>query len=400
VPDNAQTSKLLFLDFDGVMHPFGAAIDFYFCRRGLLEAWLRARPGVDLVISSSWREMHPLDEMRSYFSEDLQSRIVGVTPEVGFCRRDHEILQWLAIHGRGNQVWAALDDQAELFPTESDRVILCDGEIGLRDRDLAKLDDILELRHWPLGIAPADLVLGSDVEAKIQAMIDEKSAAEKGNQERIEARRRARADEPKPPILFLDIDNVLCLGRPYTGDDAYAVIQGQREDGDSVFASLFVPEACVLIRSLYQRAGGSIRTVISSNWRRNFTPEQMWEIFERAGLACVADSIFEDERWRTPQASFTPDRWLDIETWLGWYSRGEPWAVVDDHISGGALRAIASDPTLRLQNRVVLCTPGLGLQQGDVDQLLVALQTPLNADKPLREPIGRSAPPPKAGWFR
>jgi hypothetical protein len=61
---------ILFLDVDGVLHPEGPSREPKFCRLPLLEEWLRGRPGVEVVISSSWREVHPFEELVSFFAED------------------------------------------------------------------------------------------------------------------------------------------------------------------------------------------------------------------------------------------------------------------------------------------------------------------------------------------
>jgi hypothetical protein len=151
---------ILFLDFDGVMHPFGCAIDQYFCRLALLEDWLRQRAGVDIVISSSWREVHPLDEMRSYFSVDLQQRILATTPllwrdswsqfdgeppPVRF-EREEEVRRWLHQSGLPWQPWAALDDQAWRFRPFCQWLVVCDGKVGLTPRELTLVDRLLALK--------------------------------------------------------------------------------------------------------------------------------------------------------------------------------------------------------------------------------------------------------------
>lgn len=156
-------AMLLFLDFDGVLHPEHPgrrANDAYqFCRLPLLEGWLRLRPGVDVVISSSWREAHPLDELVGYFSVDLQSRVVGCTP--AFKRdswqqydgepppvrfpRETEVLRWLATSSEPWRGWAGLDDQAHLFKPLNPRLVLCDPSVGLTARELARLDTVLGL---------------------------------------------------------------------------------------------------------------------------------------------------------------------------------------------------------------------------------------------------------------
>lgn len=148
---------LLFIDFDGCVHPYGCSIDKYFCHLTLLEDWLRRRPGVDVVISSSWREVHPLDEMRSFFSEDLQGRIIGATPilkrdaweQYGGeppptrFERELEVMRWLHDSGKSWRPWVALDDQAWLFRPFSKHLVLCDGRVGLTQRELDQVDLVL-----------------------------------------------------------------------------------------------------------------------------------------------------------------------------------------------------------------------------------------------------------------
>lgn len=150
-------SQVLFLDFDGVMHPERCDVDKYFCRRELLEAWLRLRPSVVVVISSSWREAHSLDEIQSFFSEDIGPRVVGVTPVLRRCdwedydgelppmrfEREAEVLRWLNGSGEPWRPWAALDDQAWLFQPFCRQLVLCDGRIGLTQRQLDQVDSLL-----------------------------------------------------------------------------------------------------------------------------------------------------------------------------------------------------------------------------------------------------------------
>lgn len=148
---------LLFLDFDGVMHPYGCSIDLYFCHIDLLEPWLRQRSRLDVVISSSWRDGHPFDEIQSYFSADLQQRIIGTTPilaresweqhdgELPPMRfeREAEIRRWLARSEEPWRPWAALDDQAWLFKPFCPHLVVCDGRVGLTQRELDQADAVL-----------------------------------------------------------------------------------------------------------------------------------------------------------------------------------------------------------------------------------------------------------------
>jgi len=136
---------LLFLDFDGVLHPDRASVDLYFCRLTLLEPWLRQRPQIDVVVSSSWREAHPLDELREFFSEDLRPRVISSTPVLRSVsgEREAEILAWLSCSGFAGRPWVALDDQAGLFSAGCRNLVLCDSSVGLAQADLDNLDSFL-----------------------------------------------------------------------------------------------------------------------------------------------------------------------------------------------------------------------------------------------------------------
>lgn len=141
---------LLFLDFDGVMHPVGCAVDRYFCHLDLVQEWLRVRPAVSIVISSSWRSSHPLDEVQSYFASDIGHRVVGVTPTsvrrsdaLGFFEREAEIREYLARHRQPRASWAALDDQPALFSPNCDRLVVCDETVGLTAANLVQADLML-----------------------------------------------------------------------------------------------------------------------------------------------------------------------------------------------------------------------------------------------------------------
>lgn len=147
----------LFLDFDGVLHPEPCSAEQCFCRLGLFEGWLRGRPGLDVVISSSWREVHAIDKLRSFFSEDLRPRIVGATPMLAHeswaeydgempptrFKREFEVTQWLHASGESWRIWTALDDQAWLYRPFNPRLVLCDAKTGLTQDALDRLDALL-----------------------------------------------------------------------------------------------------------------------------------------------------------------------------------------------------------------------------------------------------------------
>lgn len=138
-------APLLFLDFDGVLHPASAYATAPFSRAPLLEEAL-AGFEVRLVVSSSWRFHHSLPEIRSRLPRALASRLVGTTgdPHLGQHARYHEIHAWLG--GVSDAApWRALDDSAFEFPSACAELILCDPNIGL-DEAVAG-----HLRDWLLG---------------------------------------------------------------------------------------------------------------------------------------------------------------------------------------------------------------------------------------------------------
>lgn len=128
---------IIFLDFDGVMHPVNQ-LDL-FCREEHLARVLRDFPSVEIVISSAWRKTHTLTKLQTFFLTDLRERIIGVTPvfQIGDAdtrtvpgARYHEIQKYLADTGKRNRRWIALDDDPEFFPPRCAGLLLCDGKHG------------------------------------------------------------------------------------------------------------------------------------------------------------------------------------------------------------------------------------------------------------------------------
>ena len=134
---------ILFLDFDGVLHPDdGKPVpdERRFVSLPRLEDLLREFPRVRIVISSMWREQFPFETITSWFSEDIRSRIIGITPipavsSVGSMplQREADVLAWLEANGGCDQEWVALDDAAYAFRAHADRLVACKSYIGFDD---------------------------------------------------------------------------------------------------------------------------------------------------------------------------------------------------------------------------------------------------------------------------
>lgn len=140
---------LLFLDFDGVLHPEGCAQRHLFCRLPLLEDLLRQMPHVPIVISSTWRVNHGFDALRARFSKDVAERVIGVTPRIQDVKeipdqlrayeREAEINAWLKQNRTVASAWTALDDRIYLFKPFHPRLVLTDRKQGLDSATLLKL---------------------------------------------------------------------------------------------------------------------------------------------------------------------------------------------------------------------------------------------------------------------
>jgi hypothetical protein len=193
------------------------------------------------------------------------------------------------------------------------------------------------------------------------------------------------------PILFLDLDDVLCLSDPYGGWDAFEAVQAKRVDADLVFKHLFHQPAVEVLRSVHQRAG-AIRYVVTSTWRSLFNRSQFAEVLRRSGLEFVADSLERKGRWATvhwPERT----RLNEIAEWLRRHGKGEPFAVIDDTYSGGSLMR-ASKPTRGpFRGRIVLCDEKVGLLPEHVEALVVALRRPVSGSASATSPVRDAGSP-------
>ncbi|RJG06433.1 hypothetical protein D3870_10790 [Noviherbaspirillum cavernae] len=124
---------ILFLDFDGVLHPFNRATG-PLVLIPQFEKFLRDFPGTDIVISSAWREAYSLRGLRSFFSPDIARRIIDVTPQFDMFAeefvREAEIRAWLHAAGREEEPWLAMDDMPSLFSPDCCNLVLVDPDTG------------------------------------------------------------------------------------------------------------------------------------------------------------------------------------------------------------------------------------------------------------------------------
>ena len=71
---------ILFLDFDGVLHPEHCHESRHFCCLPILEDALRQVAECQVVITSTWRLEKSYEDLLQRFSPDIAAMIDGVTP--------------------------------------------------------------------------------------------------------------------------------------------------------------------------------------------------------------------------------------------------------------------------------------------------------------------------------
>lgn len=145
-----ETTMLLMLDFDGVLHPLYAVDDYAFAEDafggealprfahvGALAEALAPHVALRIVISSSWQLAHPLPELKRLIAP-LGEQVIATTGDAGLTRYD-SIRRWLAASGYDGE-WIALDDDARGWPEdERHRLVWCDPDTGL---DADTLDEL------------------------------------------------------------------------------------------------------------------------------------------------------------------------------------------------------------------------------------------------------------------
>jgi len=154
---------ILFLDFDGVLHPetaLSTRVDF----QHLPFLWriLRAVPKVEVVFATSWRISHTLEDLVTIVTtgggEDLAHRFIGVNPVVDKASREQwdlgalreECIQWIDNNRsrfpswKKDIPWIALDDIAYWYGLPCFHLHMTDYKTGLTEADVEDVIKKLE----------------------------------------------------------------------------------------------------------------------------------------------------------------------------------------------------------------------------------------------------------------
>jgi hypothetical protein len=152
---------ILFLDFDGVLHPENVYLTKNgptLIGEGHLLMWsavlveiLAPFPAVELVLSTSWVRQIGFSRTKKRLPQALQERVVGATWHTGMSKtwagqgwweestRYGQIMKYAARNKTSN--WLAVDDDIEGWsPSQFHRLIHTDGSNGLSDE--AKVSEL------------------------------------------------------------------------------------------------------------------------------------------------------------------------------------------------------------------------------------------------------------------
>jgi hypothetical protein len=176
------------------------------------------------------------------------------------------------------------------------------------------------------------------------------------------------------PLVFLDLDDVVCLSEFHGGYDAVDAVTGRHTHAHRVYATLFHLPALQVLQDLHEAMGGQLRYVITSTWRKYLNRSQMVEVLARSGLPFVAERIERKGKWSTVDWPHRT-RLSEIAEWLERNWSGEPYVVIDDDYSGQSLVPARDAPRGPFRDRIVLCKERVGLLPEHLPQLLTALRT-------------------------
>ena len=136
-----EQAGVLYLDFDGVLHPFGEAeLDenyqlinnpLLFCWRPILEDILSPHPCVKIIVSSDWRRLFDDTNLLRLLGSRLGPRFIGVVETYRASRAEEIYADALR---RDLRCWLALDDHPTGIKARQAgevRFVACASETGL-----------------------------------------------------------------------------------------------------------------------------------------------------------------------------------------------------------------------------------------------------------------------------
>lgn len=178
-----------------------------------------------------------------------------------------------------------------------------------------------------------------------------------------------QAGYPARPIIFLDMDDVLCLDEEFHSGEMLRVVQNQRPDWPELWQKLVDVDAAANLLWLHEEFNPEY--VVSSSWAMHLDREQFCDVLERTQLQFVAYNLHQE--WQTPRARSSTRR-EEVEWWLEAHrDKGQSFLILDDTYSGDTLM----HSPLALEGRVVTCEVRKGLTATKLEEAQVKLRLQL-----------------------
>lgn len=139
-------TKIIFLDFDGVVDAFNEPQSLRCLSKKCVANLnvLLERSEASIVITSTWRILHPLADLRQILVNAgliFPERIIGITPKTGV-RRGFEIGLWLKDHPEVEE-FVILDDDSDM-ESFMDKLVKTNSDAGLTEADVEKALEMLK----------------------------------------------------------------------------------------------------------------------------------------------------------------------------------------------------------------------------------------------------------------
>lgn len=155
---------VLYLDYDGVLHPdeaYRVRGRIVLCCEGmslfefapLLAQHLEPYPDLRIILSTSWVRVLSFNEARAWLPDALASRVIGATWHSAmnqFWWHSLSRYQQVSLHAKRHRIarWLAIDDDTQGWPDDSrEQLVHTDPMLGIATPDtramlLRKLEDL------------------------------------------------------------------------------------------------------------------------------------------------------------------------------------------------------------------------------------------------------------------
>lgn len=163
------------------------------------------------------------------------------------------------------------------------------------------------------------------------------------------------------PLLFLDLDDVLCLNAPYGCYDV-----ASKPWPNDLMKRLWHRPALDVLQGVVEAFQPNV--VVTSAWLRLMELSSIAALFRMSDAAWLASALHRDGEALQMSGRSRLDA---VDAWLAANHHGEPYVILDDTLSGTGLAGSAHDR----QGRVVLCDVGVGLLPEHAERIRLALST-------------------------